>query len=146
MAKGRVAVLEAHAPQKISAAKAFCGTGIAEIMVKQCEARRIGKRLIQMVRGEAKLPSNKRKPRAMPPSREVEKTKHILFDGPLGVGNLLPFAKPRCDGAKLHYELPPAGDRTPYQRSRRKLIKVSSRGVFSQPGVQWANYVSSAIA
>jgi hypothetical protein len=69
-----------------------------------------------------------------------------VWDGPLGVGNLLPFAKPRCDGSKLHYELPPAGDRTPYQRSRRKFIKVSSRGVFSQPGVQWANYVSGAIA
>jgi hypothetical protein len=146
MAKGRVAVLEAHAPQKISAAKAFCGTGIAEIMVKQCEARRIGKRLIQMVRGEAKAAIKQAKAVRDSALREVEKTKHILFDGPMGVGNLLPFAKPRCDGSKLHYELPPAGDRTPYQRSRRKFIKVSSRSIFSQPGVQWANYVSGAIA
>jgi hypothetical protein len=34
----------------------------------------------------------------------------ILFDGPVGVGNLLPFSKPHCYGDKLHYQTPMAGD------------------------------------
>ena len=146
MAKGRVAVLEAHAPQKISAAKAFCGTGIAEIMVKQCEARRIGKRLIQMVRGEAENAIKQAKAARDAALSEKWKRPDTSLRRPSRRRQPASLREARCDGAKLHYELPPAGDRTPYQRSRRKLIKVSSRPVFSQPGVQWANYVSSAIA
>jgi hypothetical protein len=64
---------------------------------------------------------------------------------PLGVGNLLPFAKPHSNGDKLHYEMPRAGDRglrrhNLYRRRDRhgklcldsKQIHVSSRSLFSQ--------------
>lgn len=33
-----------------------------------------------------------------------------FWDGPLGVGNVLPFAKAHNYGDKLHYEIPMAGD------------------------------------
>lgn len=33
-----------------------------------------------------------------------------VFDGPLGIGNLLPFAKPNNLGDKLHYAMPMAND------------------------------------
>jgi hypothetical protein len=70
-----------------------------------------------------------------------------VWDGPIGVGNLLPFSKAHNYGDKLHYEMPMAGDRTAYARHRRKEIHVSSRVLFSQPGIQWASYMrSSAIA
>jgi hypothetical protein len=69
------------------------------------------------------------------------------WDGPIGVGNVLPFSKAHNYGDKLHYEMPMAGDRTAYARHRRKEIHVSSRVLFSQPGIQWASYMrSSAIA
>lgn len=145
MAKGRVAVLEVHAPRKLSAAKAFCGTGIAEIIVKQCEARRIGKRLIQMVRLSPRDAIKQAKAARDAAIRAAE-VRVGFFDGPLGVGNLLPFAKPRSDGAKLHYEIPMAGDRSLLHRHglyhRRdeygvmqvlgREISVSSRSLFSQ--------------
>jgi hypothetical protein len=50
-----------------------------------------------------------------------------FLDGPLGTGNLLPFAKPHNYGDRLHYEMPMAGDRTTFARHRRKLIHVSGR-------------------
>lgn len=68
--------------------------------------------------------------------------KEKVWDGPLGVGNLLPFAKAHNYGDKLHYQMPMAGDRTAYARSSRKEISVSSRHAFSQPGIQWMNYFS----
>ena len=62
---------------------------------------------------------------------------------PIGRSNLVPFGRasnPLFPPSKLHYEIPHAGDATPFLRHRRTLIEVSSRGMFSQPGVQWANY------
>ena len=53
-----------------------------------------------------------------------------LWDGPLGVGNLLPFSKPHCYGDKLHYETPMAGDRSIFARHHRKLLHPSSRSFF----------------
>lgn len=50
-----------------------------------------------------------------------------LWDGPIGIGNLLPFAKAHNYGDKLHYETPMAGDRTTFARHRRKIIYVSGR-------------------
>ena len=58
-----------------------------------------------------------------------------VFDGPLGVGNALPFAKPNNLGDRLHYEIPMAGDRGLrrhglFRRTnelRSHLIKVSVR-------------------
>jgi hypothetical protein len=50
-----------------------------------------------------------------------------LWDGPMGVGNLLPFAKAHSLGDPLHYEMPMAGDRTCFARHRRRRIRVSGR-------------------
>ena len=55
-----------------------------------------------------------------------------LWDGPVGIGNLLPFAKPHNYGDKLHYSTPMAGDRTTFARHRRNLIRVSSRSLWSK--------------
>jgi hypothetical protein len=54
-----------------------------------------------------------------------------LWDGPLGVGNLIPFVKPHTSGDKLHYETPMAGDRGIFARHHRRLIRVSSRSRFN---------------
>jgi hypothetical protein len=67
-----------------------------------------------------------------------------VWDGPLGIGNVLPFAKAHNYGDKLHYEMPMAGDKTAFARSRRREISVSSRSAFSQPGIQWMNYVRAS--
>lgn len=55
----------------------------------------------------------------------IEKVKQV-FDGPLGIGNALPFSKPRSDGSPLHYEIPHAGDRSLLARHRRKKLSVSA--------------------
>lgn len=60
-------------------------------------------------------------------ARRIKEVIVGLFDGPLGVGNLLPFAKAHNYGDKLHYEIPMAGDRGVFARHRRKLIRVSAR-------------------
>jgi hypothetical protein len=54
-----------------------------------------------------------------------------VWDGPLGIGNLLPFARTKNLGEKLHYEIPHAGDRSIFARHHRPLIHVSSRNLFS---------------
>ena len=122
MAKGRVGVLEVHEGLKNCEPKVRCGAAIAEIMVKQCEARRIGKRLIQMVRLNAREAIRQAKAARDAALRAAE-VKIGFLDGPLGIGNLLPFAKPHCDGSKLHYEIPMAGDKSllhRYRLSRRE--------------------------
>ncbi|HEX3941602.1 MAG TPA: hypothetical protein VHX11_08990 [Acidobacteriaceae bacterium] len=50
-----------------------------------------------------------------------------LWDGVLGVGNLLPFSKEKSTGDRLHYEMPHAGDRTTFARHRRKRLSISPR-------------------
>lgn len=58
-----------------------------------------------------------------------------FWDGPLGVGNLLPFAKAHNYGDKLHYEMPMANDiglrrHNLYRREGKLLshqIQVSAR-------------------
>lgn len=66
-----------------------------------------------------------------------------FWDGPLGRGNILPFARPHNYGEKLHYEMPRAGDKGMrrhglYRRRdnhgvvqvHSKEISVSSRNLF----------------
>jgi hypothetical protein len=73
-------------------------------------------------------------------SRAMKKRVSRFWDGPLGVGNLLPFAKAHNYGDKLHYEMPMAGDvglrrHNLYRRSNEKgvsellshQIRVSAR-------------------
>lgn len=65
----------------------------------------------------------------------------------VGLNNLIPFGRvlnPMLAPQKLHYEIPMAGDRSIFARHRRPAITVSGRAVFSQPGVQWANYARLA--
>ncbi len=54
-----------------------------------------------------------------------------LWDGPLGIGNLLPFgdrrSNPLIPPDKTNYATPMAGDGTTFARHQRKLIRVSSR-------------------
>lgn len=53
-----------------------------------------------------------------------------LWDGPFGIGNLLPFFKaqnPLMAPEKLHYQVPQAGDAGVCARHRRHLIQVSVR-------------------
>ena len=55
-----------------------------------------------------------------------------FWDGPLGIGNLLPFARLHNYGEKLHYEVPMAGDRGCFARHRPRHLRVSSRSLFSR--------------
>lgn len=55
-----------------------------------------------------------------------------LVDGPIGIGNVLPFARLHNYGDKLHYEMPMAGDRGCFARHRPRNIRVSSRSLFSK--------------
>ncbi len=64
--------------------------------------------------------------------KRIEQAALKLWDGPVGVGNLLPFSKLRSSGDKLHYEMPMAGDRSVFARHRRKLLHPSSRSYFSR--------------
>jgi len=66
--------------------------------------------------------------------RLVKEAMTGFWDGPLGVGNLLPFARTHTQGEKLHYETPPAGYHYWQRRFERKSTRVSSRKLFnSQP-------------
>lgn len=76
--------------------------------------------------------------------KAIKEAAKLLWDGPIGIGNVLPFARAHNYGDKLHYEMPMAGDRTVFARHRRREISVSTRVLFSQPGMQWANYVIPA--
>lgn len=69
-----------------------------------------------------------------------------FLDGPLGVGNLLPFSKPHCYGDKLHYETPMAGDRSIFARHHRKLLHPSSRSFFLHQVLPVRPVPASAIA
>lgn len=134
MAKKRVGVLEAHeAPGSIDP-QIFCGRAIAERLLAGREARQIGKRLIQMVRGNARDAIKQAKAARDAMTRRIEAETEKLFfyyDGPLGRGNVLPFSRatnPMLAPQKLHYEMPMAGDRSIFARHRRSLIKASPLG------------------
>lgn len=47
--------------------------------------------------------------------------------GMVSSGTVLAFIRTHCQGDKLHYEIPHAGDRGLVARHRRTLIRVSSR-------------------
>jgi hypothetical protein len=78
-----------------------------------------------------------------------DKTDKIVkvWDGPIGIGNLLPFAKQNNYGDKLHYEMPHAGDRGLLHRHglyrqradparsgklSTRTLSVSSRNIFAR--------------
>lgn len=68
------------------------------------------------------------------------------FEGPIGIGNLLPFSPPTDATKKHHYEIPLAGDRNLLRRHglRRRagkekllthVIHVSGRNLFAKQAV-----------
>jgi hypothetical protein len=138
MAKGRVGVLEAHEAPDSSAPQIHCGRAIAERLIASRRARRLGKRLIQMVRlkaCEAIKEAKAARDAALAQIAAIERTRDFvaaLFEGPLGIGNLIPFARLHPHGDKLHYEVPMAGDRGCFARHRPRNLRVSSRSLFSR--------------
>jgi hypothetical protein len=84
-------------------------------MIRKGLARRVGPALIQLLRSAVEL---------------AGRMARTFWDGPLGVGNLVPFSRsrnPLLAPDKLHYETPKAGDRGCFARHRRKLLRVSGR-------------------
>jgi hypothetical protein len=57
-----------------------------------------------------------------------------LWDGPLGVGNAMPFSRRTDAGQHYHYEIPHAGD-IGLWRHLRKRIRVSARSRHSQQSI-----------
>jgi hypothetical protein len=142
MAKGRVGVLEAHEASESIAPQTHCGRAIAEILIRERSARQIGKRLIQMISAKAADAIRQAKTIRDEAQRKFEAkfealctTKFAWWDGPLGRGNVLPFAKSNNYGDKLHYEIPMANDigmrrHGLYRRDGKLLshrIRVSAR-------------------
>jgi len=126
-------VLEAHEAPKTVAPQTCCGRAIAEYLIAEGQARRIGKRLIQMVRAKAREAIQQAKAARDAMAGMVEQLRTFsYFDGPIGVGNLLPFARLKNYGDKLHYELPPAGYHYWHNRFDRKQTSVSSRSLFTR--------------
>jgi hypothetical protein len=91
--------------------------------------------------------------------KAVKEAIRNLWDGPMGRGNLLPFAKAHNYGDKLHYEMPHAGDRSAIARSGMRRVNeggksvlvtrtkaISSRPIFNQPGIQWVSYLKRVSA
>ena len=64
--------------------------------------------------------------------KRIEQSVKNLWDGPLGIGNILPFARLHNYGDKLHYEVPMAGDRSGFARHRPRNLRISSRNLFSR--------------
>jgi hypothetical protein len=138
MAKRRIAVLEAHEAPGSTEPMTFCGRAIAERLVRTREARRLGNRLIQMVRAKAcdAIKRAKAARDAVNTMAKIELQRIVMYhDGPIGVGNVLPFARLHNYGDKLHYEMPMAGDRTCFARHRPRNIRVSSRSLFSKQAI-----------
>jgi hypothetical protein len=131
--KRRVAVLEAHeAPD--APAQIHCGTGIAEYLVNESYAEKIGKRLIRMVKLTAAQAITLAKAAREQAIKMWERAQLRL-----GVGNVVPFSRPTDPGHHFHYEIPHANDkgirrwgfRSRASKRNEKLetrtIKVSAR-------------------
>lgn len=101
-------MLEAHESPALAEPQTRCGRAIAEYLVDTGEATRIGKRLIQMVSARARDAIQQAKAARDSIQKKLEIV--MYWDGPLGVGNLLPFARLHNYGDKLHYEMPMAND------------------------------------
>lgn len=99
----------------------FLTKSIARALVRKGLAVKIAPRVIQM-----------REVAGVQLTRPIA---HGVWDGPIGVGNLLPFAKSNNRGDRLHYEIPHAGDvglrrhglYSRKNRLHRHSIKVSTR-------------------
>jgi len=82
-------VLKAHEPPGSAAPQTFCGPDIAERLVANHDARRIGRRLIQMLNAKARDAVKQAKAARDAVNAMMRKLKMFCyFDGPRGVGNL----------------------------------------------------------
>ena len=115
MAKNCIGVLEPDQPLA-SRPRFYLDKPTVKSLVQQKLAKFVGPRLIRMAQTSIAAI-------------------RALIDGPIGVGMLVPFVKPRSSGDKLHYEMPMAGHKTAYQRSLRRLIHVSHRNVFAHQAI-----------
>ncbi|MCU1338822.1 MAG: hypothetical protein JWO19_4403 [Bryobacterales bacterium] len=122
MAKHKVGVLEAAVSPDSSAPQHYCGRAIAALLIEKQVARKLGKRLIQVLRGTAEAAIEWAKA-----EREAAIKRWERLQLRLGVGNLVPFSRPTDPGQHFHYEIPHAGDAGPWRRHFRKKIRVSAR-------------------
>ena len=116
MAK-RIGVLEVDEPLSAEP-RIFVKKSVAQLMIRRLEARRLfdesGQlitQLIQMVKVKV---------------REAIQEIRAYCNGPLGVGNAIPFSAPTDPQKHYHYEIPMAGD-IGYWRHHRRRIWVSAR-------------------
>jgi hypothetical protein len=137
--KRRVGVLEAHELPESAAPAIFCGAGIAEYLVNENYAVKLGKRLIRMVKLTAE--------RAIELAKEAREKAIKLWELQqlgIGFGNLVPFSRRTDPTQHFHYEIPRAneigvrrwGFRTRASKRDEKLwtrtLRVSARSRHSQ--------------
>ncbi len=120
----------------------FCGRAIAEYLVNEHYAQKLGKRLIQMV----KLTATRAIALAKA-AREESIKRWERLQLRLGVGNLVPFSRPTDPGQHFHYEIPRANDKgirrwgflssasKKGEQLRTRTIRVSARSRWSQPAL-----------
>lgn len=128
MAKRCVGVLGADQPENATP-HVFVSKNHASTLIRRLEAVPLREKLIKLVKVV---------------SHQAMKFARALWDGPLGVGNALPFSR-QTDGSLLHYEMPHAGDRGLW-KSYRKKIQVSARSRFSHQSLAVPATHTSALA
>ena len=113
MAKRCIGVLGADEPEN-AVPHVYISKNHANTLLRRLEAVPLRSKLIKLVQVAA---------------RQAMELARALWDGPLGVGNALPFSR-QSDGSRLHYEIPHAGDKGLW-RHNRKQIRVSGRSQFA---------------
>lgn len=111
----RIGVLEAN--QRLdSRPQRFVKKTVAQYLLRKNLARRISADLIQMLREKV--------------GDAIDQLRQAIgfTDGPLGIGNALPFSRRTDPGHHFHYEVPPAGC-IGLWRHYRKFIRVSARKI-----------------
>ncbi len=132
MAKHKVGVLEACVSPDSSVPETFCGRSIAEYLVNEGHALKLGKRLIHMVKLTAEAAIGIAKA-----AREEAIKLWERREARLGFSNVVPFSRPTDPGQHFHYEIPHAGD-VGIWRHQRKQIQVSARSRFSHQALATA--------
>ena len=142
MAKHKVGVLEASVSPDSSLPQTFCGRAIAEYLVNEHHALKIGKRLIHMVKLSAA--------KAIELAKAAREAAQKLWERQqlrLGIGNILPYSRPTDPGQHFHYEIPRANDKgirrwgflssasKKGEKLRTRTIPVSARSRWSQPAL-----------
>jgi hypothetical protein len=109
MAKRCIGVLGADESESATP-HVYVSKNHANTLLRRLEAVPLRSKLIKLVKVVA---------------QEAMRLARALWDGPLGIGNALPFSR-QSDGSRLHYEMPHAGDVGLWKFCRKK-IQVSAR-------------------